>query len=225
MSEKKALVAGATGRAGRLIVQELLDRGYEVRALMVPPFDSPETSGLSGVEFADGDLASVPSLTKAMEGVQYVISALGSKKPFSGKENDKIDNMANQNLARAAKAMELKKIVVITSIGAGNSRDAVSCMYKWPMLSVLKAKTKAEDFIQGCGIDYTIVRPGGYTEKDIPDDIAFGEGGKITGLVKRLQIARVCVDSLENPVMKNRTLEVVAKAAVKKGRDQFIIEL
>ena len=86
MSDRKVLVAGATGRAGRLIVKELLERNYEVRALMVPPFDSPETSGLSGIEFVDGDLASVPSLTKAMEGVQYVISALGSKKPFSGKE-------------------------------------------------------------------------------------------------------------------------------------------
>jgi uncharacterized protein YbjT (DUF2867 family) len=225
MSEKKALVAGATGRAGRLVVQELLSRGYEVRALMVPPFDSEATSGLTGVEYAEGDLSSVPSLTKAMEGVQYLISALGSKKPFSGKENDKVDNMGNQNLARAAKAMELKQIVVITSIGAGNSRDAVSCMYKWPMLSVLKAKTKAEEFIQACGIDHTIIRPGGYTEKDIPDEIVFGEGGRITGLVKRAQIARACVDSLENPVMKNRTLEVVAQAAVKKGRDQFIIEL
>ena len=40
MSEKKALVAGATGRAGRLVVKELLKRGYEVRALMVPPFDT-----------------------------------------------------------------------------------------------------------------------------------------------------------------------------------------
>jgi len=225
MGEKKALVAGATGRLGRFVVQKLLDRGYEVRALMVPLFDTAATSGLSGVEFIEGDLGSVPSLVKAMEGVQYLVSAIGSKKPFSGKENDKVDNMGNQNLARAAKAMDLKQIVVISSVGAGNSRDAVSCMYKWPMLSVLKAKSRSEDFIQTCGIDYTIIRPGGYTDKDISDEIVFGEGGKITGLVKRAQIARVCVDALENPGMKNRVFEVVAKAAVKKGREQFIIEL
>ncbi len=42
--EKLVVVAGATGRAGRLVVQELLKRGYKVRALMVPPFDSPATS-------------------------------------------------------------------------------------------------------------------------------------------------------------------------------------
>ncbi len=223
--EKKVLVAGATGRAGRLVVQELKKRGYAVRALMISPFDSPETSGLTDVEFAEGDLGSVAVLEKAMEGAQFVISALGSKKPFSGSENNKIDNMGNQNLARAAKAKGLKQIVVISSIGAGNSRDAVSCMYKWPMISVLKAKTRSEEFIRSCGIDYTIIRPGGYNEGDWSDEVAFGEGGKITGRVKRAQIAGVCVDALENSVMKNRTFEVVARAAVKEGREQFVIKL
>jgi len=225
MSDRITIVAGATGRAGRLVVQELCKRGYTVRALMVRPFDAPETTGLSGVEFVEGDLGSVPSLEKVMQGAQYVISALGSKKPFSGSENNKIDNMGNQNLARAAQAQGLRHIVVISSIGAGNSRNAVSCMYKWPMLSVLKAKTSSENFIRSCGIDYTIIRPGGYTEENVADEIAFGEGGKITGRVTRVQIARVCVDALENPAMKNRTFEVVARDRVREGREQFIIRL
>ncbi len=224
---KTVVVAGATGRAGRLIVQELVKRGYTVRVLTIPPFDPPQPEGFSGkgIEFAQGDLTSVTVLEKALEGAQYVISALGSKKPFSGAENDKIDNMGNQNLARAAIKKGIKKLVVISSIGAGNSRDAVSCMYKWPMMSVLKAKGRSEAFIQSCGIDYTIIRPGGYTDNELPDEVAFGEGGKITGRVKRSQIARACVDALENPAMKNRTLEVVNRAAVRKGREQFIINL
>lgn len=225
MAEKNVVVAGATGRAGRLVVQELQSRGYAVTALMVRPFDEPETAGLSKVAFAEGDLSSVAALEKALDGAQYLISALGSKKPFSGSENDKVDNMGNQNLARAAQSKGLEHIVVISSIGAGNSRDAVSWMYKWPMISVLRAKTRSEDFIRSCGISYTIIRPGGYTDTDIPDEVAFGEGGRITGRVKRSQIARVCVDALENPAMKNRTFEVVARAAVKEGREQFLITL
>ena len=226
MAENKiAVVAGATGRAGRLVVQELLKRGYRVRALMVAPFDSPQSSGLTGVDFVDGDLTSVATLEKAMDGAQFVISAIGSKKPFSGAENDKIDNMGNQNLARAAKAKGLRQIVVISSVGAGNSRDAISFMYKLMMSPILRAKEKSEAFIQSCGIDYTIIRPGGYTDNELPDEVAFGEGGKITGRVKRAQIARVCVDALENPAMKNRTFEVVARAAIKEGREQFIIKI
>ncbi|MFC1592329.1 NAD(P)H-binding protein, partial [Thermodesulfobacteriota bacterium] len=82
-----------------------------------------------------------------------------------------------------------------------------------------------EEFIRTCGVDYTIIRPGGYTEKEVPDEIAFGEGGKLTGLIKREQIARVCVDALEKPAMKNRTLEVINAAIIKEERRQHVITL
>jgi uncharacterized protein YbjT (DUF2867 family) len=221
VNDNLVVVAGAGGRAGRCVVLELVKRGYRVRAIS----RQTPVQAQSGVEYVQADLSSVASLEKTMEGAQFVISAIGSKKPFSKAENDKIDNMGNQNLARAAKAKGLKQIVVISSIGTGNSRDAISCIYKMLMTPVLRAKEKSEAFIQSFGIDYTIIRPGGYTEKDMSDEVAICEEGKITGLVRREQIARVCVDALEKPAMKNRTFEVVARAAVKEGREQFIIKL
>jgi uncharacterized protein YbjT (DUF2867 family) len=224
---KTVLVAGATGRAGRCIVNELMKRGYAVRALLVPPFDPPDPPGLrsQGVEVVSGDLASVASLEKAMEGAAFLISAIGSKKPFSGKENDRIDNMGNQNLARAAKAKGLEKIVIISSVGAGNSRNALSFMYKVMMSPILRAKEKSEAFIQSYGMTYTIIRPGGYGDKEVSGRIAFGEGGKITGRVTREQIAKVCVDALTNQVMNNRTFEVVDEATVAPERRQFIVTM
>ena len=84
-------------------------------------------------------------------------------------------------------------------------------------------KKKSENFIRFCGIAYTIIRPGGYTEKELLDDIVFGEGGKISGLVKREQIARVCVAALSNPAMRNRTFEVVNAATLKEERRKFVI--
>ncbi len=222
MTDKKiVVVAGAGGRAGRCVVQELVKRGYRVRAISRQSPAQPHP----GVEYMQSDLSSVASLEKAMGGAQFVVSAIGSKKPFSKAENDKIDNMGNQNLARAAKAQGIQHFVLISSIGVGNSRDAVSCIYKWLMMPVLRAKDKSEAFIQSCGIDYTIIRPGGYTEKEMPPEVAFGEGGKITGMVRREQIARVCVDALENQAMKNRAFEVVSHAAVKDGREQFIVKV
>lgn len=224
---KKVLVAGATGRAGRCIVNELIKREYAVRALLVPPFDPPEPEGLRsrGVELVSGDLTSVASLEKAMEGANFIISAIGSKRPFSKAENDRIDNMGNQNIARAAKAKGLKKIVIISSVGAGNSRNALSLMYKLMMSPILRAKEKSEAFIQSYGMTYTIIRPGGYGDKEASGQIAFGEGGKITGRVTREQIAKVCVDALTNQAMNNRTFEVVDAATVAEDRRQFIITI
>ncbi len=228
MTEEKKIVvvAGPTGRAGRLVVTELVKSGYKVRALTVPPFDPPEPEGLKGegVEFAQGDITSVASLAKVMQGADFMISAIGSRKPFSKKENDKIDNMGNQNLAQAAKAQGLKHIVVISSIGTGNSRNAISFMYRVMMGPILKAKAKSEDFIRSCGIRYTIIRPGGYSDKELSGAIAFGEGGKITGRIQRSQIASVCVDALTNPAMQNRTFEVVDASTVAEERRSFIIK-
>jgi uncharacterized protein YbjT (DUF2867 family) len=131
-----------------------------------------------------------------MEGADFMISAIGSKKPFSSRENDKVDNMGNQNLVRAAQAKDLKHVVVISSIGVGNSRNAIMWLHWVSMGPVLNAKEKSEHFIRSCGIDYTIIRPGGYTSNPLPDEIAFGEGGKITWRITREQIARVYVDAL-----------------------------
>jgi uncharacterized protein YbjT (DUF2867 family) len=226
-TKKIVVVAGATGRAGSLIVTEALKQGYRVRALIVPAVDPPDHPGLKeqGVELVEGGLESTASLEKVMAGADYLISAIGSKKPFSSSENDKVDNMGNQNLVRAAQVKGLKHVVVISSIGAGNSRNAIMWLYRVAMGPVLKAKEKSENFIRSCGIDYTIIRPGGYSADPLPGEIVFGEGGKITGRITREQIARVCVDALTNPAMKNRTLEVVTSTTVKEDRRQFLIRL
>ena len=226
-NKKIVAVAGATGRAGRLVVKALLNRGFQVRALLIPPFDSPEQPDFKeqGVAMAEADLGSIESLEKAIDGADFIISAIGSKKPFSKKENDAIDNMGNQNLTRAAKAKGLQKIVVISSTGVGDSWKALKLFLKILMGPILKAKEKSEAFIRGFGFDYTIIRPGGYADKELSGKVAFGEGGHFSGRITREQIAEVCVDALTNPAMNNRTFEVVDESTVPEEKRNAIITL
>jgi uncharacterized protein YbjT (DUF2867 family) len=90
---------------------------------------------------------------------------------------------------------------------------------------ILKAKGKSEEFIRTLGIDYTIIRPGGYAGEALSGKTVFGEGGRFSGRVTREQIAQVCVDALTNPSMKNRTFEVVDASTVKEEKRPFIITL
>jgi uncharacterized protein YbjT (DUF2867 family) len=228
MDEKQTVViAGATGRVGRLVVNEVLARGFNARAILIPPFDSPDQPEFTEkkIEMVEGELTSVEALEKAVEGADYLISVIGSKKPFSKKENDKIDNMGNQNLTRAAKAKGLKRVVIVSSNGVGNSRWAINLMHKLSMNRILRAKEKSEAFIQSYGMEYTLLRPGGYNEKDLSGEIVFGEGGGLSGLIGRGGIAKTCADAITNPAMKNRTLEVMDKAKLKEERDKYIIKL
>ena len=218
------VVAGATGRTGKLVVEELLARGYQVRA-MVRSAAQACALQREGVELAEGDLTSINSLEKIIEGAHYLISAIGSKKPFNKQENNKVDNMGNQNLTKSALAKGVRHMVVISSIGVGNSRYAISFFFRLLMTPVLRMKEKSEEFIRSCGISYTIIRPGGLADRDLPGKTVFGEGGKISGSVNRKEIARVCVAALTKPSMKNRTLEAVNDSTVKEELRQYIVEV
>jgi uncharacterized protein YbjT (DUF2867 family) len=218
------VVAGATGRTGRLVAEELISRCYLVRA-MVRSAALACTLQKEGVEIIEGDLASVESLEKIMQGAHYLISAIGSKKPFNKQENNKVDNMGNQNLARAAMAKGLRHMVLVSSIGVGDSRHTLNFLFRLLMGPVLMMKDKSEEFIRSCGINYTIIRPGGLKDTELPGKTVFGEGGKITGSVSRREIAKVCVDALTNPAMKNRTLEVVNDSTVKAELKNFLVNI
>ena len=229
MSDKKAtvVVAGATGRLGKHVVKELLKRNYHVRAMIVRPYDPPELPDLTsqGIEIVEGSLESVDKIKSVLNGADYLISALGSTKPFSGKTYNKIDIQGNNNLAIAAKESGIKNFVVISSIGAGNSRDALSFMFKLMMRMVLKKKTEMEELLKETGTVCTIIRPGGYTEKPTTGEIVIGEGGKISGLVRRDQTAKVCVDAIEKEAMRNRTFEVVDSSKMNQESKEGVIDI
>ena len=218
------VVAGATGRTGKFVVEELLKRGFRVRAV-VRSVSNASWLQQEGVQLVKGDITSVESLEHIMEGAQFVISALGSKKPFSKRENSKVDNMGNQNMAKAAKAKSIQHIVVVSSIGVGDSKYAISFLLRLLMGPILKAKALSEEFIRTCDLSYTVIRPGGLKDTELAGEIAFGEGGKISGSISRKQVAKVCIDALTNTSMKNRTFEVVDSSSVKEELRPFLITI
>ena len=67
------LVVGATGSLGGKVVDELLKRGKNVRALVRPTSDASRLES-RGVEIARGDMLDVDSLVAAMNGADAVIT-------------------------------------------------------------------------------------------------------------------------------------------------------
>ncbi len=217
-------VAGATGRTGSLIVKELFQKGCRVRGIVRSLARGAWIQDRGG-EIVEADITSPESVEKAVDGVDFIISALGSTKPFSPQEDNRVDNMGNQNLGRAAKKKGIKHIVVISSIGVGDSSSGLPFILRLLMGPVLRNKAESEAAIKSCGVSYTIIRPGALTDKEPSGNVAFGEGGKINGKISRADIARVCVDGLSNSAMKNRVLEVVDAATVKEDRRPFLIKM
>jgi nucleoside-diphosphate-sugar epimerase len=68
----KVLVTGAAGRIGANLSKALLEKGYEVRAFVLP--DDPKVAKLKGMdlEIVYGDLRDAEAVDKAMEGVERI---------------------------------------------------------------------------------------------------------------------------------------------------------
>ncbi len=116
----KVLVTGAAGQVGSRLVRQLLDKGYEVRGLILP--DDPAAGRLAGLdlEVVEGDLLDPEVSEKATEGVDGVIHTANLVGPLPGmSESAFFDNNVRTtfHVARASgrRADRVGRLVHISS--------------------------------------------------------------------------------------------------------------
>jgi len=73
---------------------------------------------------------------------------------------------------------------------------------------ILTWKLKGEDSLRESGIPYTIIRPCALTEEPGGKELIFEQGDNIKGKISREDIAKICVQSLQQPLACNVTFEV-----------------
>ena len=78
----KVLVTGAAGFLGGHLVDMLLERGDDVRAMVRPVEDAGRLRKLEGVEVVHGDLTDPASLKQAVQGVQCVYNVAAKTGPW-----------------------------------------------------------------------------------------------------------------------------------------------
>jgi uncharacterized protein YbjT (DUF2867 family) len=78
----KVVVTGAAGFLGGHLMDMLVERGDEVRAMVLPVEDASHLSGLQGVEIVSGDLTDVASLKSAVQGVHQFYNGAAKTGPW-----------------------------------------------------------------------------------------------------------------------------------------------
>lgn len=139
------LVGGATGRQGSAVVDELLRRGYGVRALTRNP-GSERAAQLAerGVEVVQGDYADRASLERALKGIDRFFYYSG----FSLKEVEE-----GANVIAAAKAAGVRHLVYSSGAAAEPGVGMAGA-----------AKMQIEEAIVASGVPYTVFRPVAFME-------------------------------------------------------------
>ncbi|MBD2081803.1 NAD(P)H-binding protein [Leptolyngbya sp. FACHB-17] len=202
----KAFVAGATGETGRRIVQQLVDRGIAVRAL-VRNLETARSILPTEVELVQGDVLQGSQLIGAMGDSTVVFCATGAKPSFDPTQPYKVDYEGTKNLVDAAKAKGIEQFVLVTSLCASQLFHPLNLFWL-----ILVWKKQAEEYLQKSGLTYTIVRPGGLKNEENENAIVMSSADTLSeGSIPRTKVAQVCVESVFQPSARNKIVEIVAK--------------
>ena len=206
-ARERVLVSGATGKTGRLVVTELLARGYPVRAL-ARDAQAARRVLPAEVEVVAGNLRDRESLTLAMRGVRRVISAAGAGTLDENDPNGPraVDFEGTRNLVEAARAERVAQFVLISSQNV-TAPDRYGFVAMRPLL---RWKFQGEQALRTSGLRYTIVRPGQLLDGPGGEQLRFAQGDALKGPIDRADLARVCVAALGRDAALERTFEIVS---------------
>jgi nucleoside-diphosphate-sugar epimerase len=113
----KVLVTGAAGFLGGHLVDMLLERGDEVRAMVRPVEDSSRLRTLGDVEVVNGDLTQPETLKRAVQGVQRVYNVAAKTGPWGLEDVYRAINVSGlADLINASMDAGVQRIVHTSSI-------------------------------------------------------------------------------------------------------------
>lgn len=202
MANNTVLVLGASGRLGRRLVRALRRHGFAVRALIRDESQRALVEG-EDVEVIVGDVTKEEDARRAMNGVRYVVSALGSKGPADPAHIELIEFTTIAELAQLAGEMGVEQFVLCSSMGV-EIPDMIP-----PLAEILRNKRRGELALENSGVPFTIVRPGGLTEEPGGQGVAAARTLHGFGMITRDDVAEVMVQALLQPAAKNKIVEIV----------------
>lgn len=184
----KLAIFGATGGTGRLVAEKALAQGHEVSALVRDP--ARLRIGHDRLTTVAGNVLDPAAVERTLDGASAAVISLGN----TNNNPDYIVSEGTKVILDAMQKLAVPRVVVVSSIGVGDSKDQVPFFFKMLMKSALKKpmedKERQEAAVMDSGLEWVIVRPGGLTDGPATGSYKAGlDKTIVAGQVSRADVA------------------------------------
>ncbi|CAL9119604.1 unnamed protein product [Musa textilis] len=177
-----------------------------------------------------GDIRNAESIVPAVQGIDALIiltSAVPKMKPGfdpskgerpefyfeDGSYPEQVDWVGQKNQIDAARAVGVKQIVLVGSMGGTDINHPLNNIGNG---KILIWKRKAEQYLADSGIPYTIIRAGGLQDKDGGvRELLVGKDDELlkteTRTIARPDVAEVCIQALQYEEAKFKAFDLASK--------------
>ena len=204
----KICLLGATGRTGKVVLSQALERGWEVNALVR---DSRKVSIQSDrLQLLEGTPANLENLAIALTDCQAVVNTLNiSRKsdfPWSGlRTPERFLSEVASNLIELLPKKGIERIIFTTAWGVG---DSLKDIPGWFRLLIQRSNIgyayadheRQEALFEASDLKWTAVRPVGLTNSNRSREliVSLDNSPKPTLMISRKRVAQFLLDCLSD---------------------------
>ncbi len=204
------LVIGASRGIGLETVKAALAAGHKVRAFArsAPSIDisDPNLTKITGDARVRGEVAA------AVQGADAVIYAVGATSLSDLLFGTTLFSDSTRALVEAMQGAGVRRLMMVTGAGAGNSRGRINFLYDnliFPLVlqRAYNDKDIAEDIVEKSGLNWTIARPGGLTNRPATGRYKILNEPKDWrgGFISRADVANFLVKHLDDATLFGKT--------------------
>ena len=209
----KLTIFAATGGIGRRALEQAVDAGHDVTAVVRNPKNLSRTVRVVTADLAAPDPS---ALNCAVTGADAVLSGLGQRL----KTDAGIAAQGTRAIIKSMKATGVRRIVVVSAAPIGTvpspgrpnpprhdpgdgifMRNLLSPMIKTLLKNLYSDLAVMEDMVRDSGLDWTIVRPPRLSDKPMTGNYRTAYAQNLRGgvVISRADVAHLMLRSLEQP--------------------------
>jgi putative NADH-flavin reductase len=171
----KIIIFGSTGSVGKHLVSQALEEGHQVTAFARDTRKIELTH--QNLRKVPGDVMDYDSVAEAMPGHDAVMCVLGAGLKGGLRAS------GTRHIVEAMHANDISRLICQSTLGIGDSRGNLNFFWKYIMFGGLLRAAYAdheqqEKVVKESGLEWTIVRPGAFTDDPQRGTYRHGFSGK-----------------------------------------------